>query len=286
MLEKASKAVFEDFYEVLRVLGQGNFACVLLCRDKRTDQLFAAKKMKKGPAADPKQYQYILRELRVMRCAMHPNVIHALDIFDTREEFTLVMKYYPGGTLASALERARRALTEDEARATLRDVLSGVRFLHAKRIVHRDIKLVNILVERPEFPFGVVLADFGLSNFLDWDNALSSAVGTPMFAAPEVIEGRDYGTEIDMWSTGIVFFALLTGEMPFQGDSEGLYDGILGVAGDEAWRGKLERFSPEARDLCLRLLDRDTATRITAIDAMDHPFFYMLEDKEPEPEKF
>mmetsp|Transcript_22707 Transcript_22707/g.60356 ORF Transcript_22707/g.60356 Transcript_22707/m.60356 type:complete len:214 (-) Transcript_22707:53-694(-) len=190
------------------------------------------------------------------------------------------MEYIPGGTLtdtvaATAKNYRTPGLPLDHARSALREILEGLRYLHALGIAHRDIKTDNVLIRATTPPFGCVLADFGLSNFVPKQDSLYSAVGSPVYSSPELVHGGEYDVSVDVWATGVLFHFMLTQSYPFEGRSLG----ELGenICSDTEWEEELRRKLPFAMpggiDLMRQMLRRDKKSRITAEDALEHPFF-------------
>lgn len=138
------------------MLGEGAFARVVMGLDRTTLQQYAVKVIEKQ-SDDAQGLEFIWRELNVMKAVNHPNIVRTYDIFDTRSRLYIVLEYMPGGTLADLLKHTGR-FTEAQARPVLRDILRGVAYLHSKSVVHRDLKLKNILCDRRELPVSVKLA--------------------------------------------------------------------------------------------------------------------------------
>lgn len=142
--------------ELGSLLGEGAFARVVMGLDRTTLQQYAVKVIEKQ-SDDAQGLEFIWRELNVMKAVNHPNIVRTYDIFDTRSRLYIVLEYMPGGTLADLLKHTGR-FTEAQARPVLRDILRGVNYLHSKSVVHRDLKLKNILCDRRELPVSVKLA--------------------------------------------------------------------------------------------------------------------------------
>jgi len=147
---------FRPSTELGSLLGEGAFARVVMGLDRTTLQQYAVKVIEKQ-SDDAQGLEFIWRELNVMKAVNHPNIVRTYDIFDTRTRLYIVLEYMPGGTLADLLKHTGR-FTEAQARPVLRDILRGVAYLHSKSVVHRDLKLKNILCDRRELPVSVKLA--------------------------------------------------------------------------------------------------------------------------------
>lgn len=276
-LQKAASRRIEDFYELGQSLGEGAFAKVVMGLDRSTLEKFAVKIIDKQ-SDDELGLQFVWRELNVMKSVNHPNIVRTYDIFDTKNRLYIVLEYMPGGTLGEILKKLGR-FTEDQARPILKDILEGVAYLHDKSIVHRDLKLKNILCETKEMPVRVKLADFGLANFVGVRTvskvALQSQVGSPHYVAPEVLREEPYGPVVDAWAVGIILHIMLTRRYPFAGETiqetlELVCRGRFSLQGPE-W----DRISEEAKHLLGALLTEDPNERITARNALAHPWFKM-----------
>jgi len=203
----------------------------------------------------------------------HPNIVRAVDIFDTSSRIAIVMQLYEGGTLLDVMQAATpAALPESHAAQCIRDILRGLRYLHRMKIVHRDLKPGNILCRSSTPPYSCVIADFGMSCFLDRELRHYSAVGTVPYMPPEMLasDPDKFGTSVDVWSTGVILFNLLTGCYPFSGDGDA--DTKRRILESDVWQLELDHMSPAAGDLLRRLLDRNPASRLGVDEALEHPF--------------
>lgn len=274
-LQKAANRRIEDYYELGQSIGEGAFAKVVMGLDRTTLEKFAVKIIEKQ-SDDELGQQFVWRELNVMKSVNHPNIVRTFDIFDTKNRLYLVLEYMPGGTLGEILKKVGR-FTEDQARKILADILNGVAYLHDKSIVHRDLKLKNILCENKEMPVRVKLADFGLANFVGVRTvskvALKSQVGSPHYVAPEVLREEPYGPVVDTWAVGVILHIMLTRRYPFAGETiqetlELVVQARFSLVGSE-W----DRISDKAKDLLQGLLREDPQERLSARDALAHPWF-------------
>jgi serine/threonine protein kinase len=274
--EQAAAAGFDAFYKRLGVIGRGHFSTVFLAVDRRTGEKFAVKVIKKDAKEAEKSRKFIRREVKVLSVTSHENLVGALDFFSHRGKPHIVLEYMPHGSLKDLIVRKTR-LEEGEARRIFRGILSGMAYLHAHKIVHRDMKPENVLLGgTPDAPVAK-LTDFGLSTFLSDGHKIYSTVGTPSYVSPELCAGVPYGTPADMWSCGVVLFFMLSGDRPFEGDTRSEMKACI-LRGrvtfpEEGFR----RVGQNARRLVLRLLDMDQATRITAGQALVHPWLAQTE---------
>lgn len=277
-LQKAANRRIQDYYELGQSLGEGAFAKVVMGLDRSTLEKFAIKIIQKQ-SDDELGKEFVWRELNVMKSVNHPNIVRTYDIFDTKNHLYIVLEYM-GGTLGDILQKVGK-FSETQAKRILADILNGVAYLHDQSIVHRDLKLKNILCDRKEMPVRVKLADFGLANFVGVRTvskvALKSQVGSPHYVAPEVLREEPYGPVVDTWAVGVILHIMLTRRYPFAGDT--IQDTLelvvrcrLSLLGSE-W----DRISDDAKSLLKGLLREDPQDRLSARDALAHPWFADLE---------
>mmetsp|Transcript_8640 Transcript_8640/g.17507 ORF Transcript_8640/g.17507 Transcript_8640/m.17507 type:complete len:400 (+) Transcript_8640:2123-3322(+) len=218
-LTRAASRDVLDFYELGDLLGEGGFAKVVRGKDRETGETFAVKIIAKQ-SSDEEEMDFLARELNIMKRVRHPNVIRTYDIFDSKKSLHIVLEFMEAGTLHEIFQK-KRPFSEEQAQSVLREIMQGVEYLHGRNIVHRDLKLKNILCRSLSFPLGCKLADFGLSNFVGARTMskviLQSQVGSPHYVAPEVLKGGLYGPAVDIWSVGVIAHVLLTGKYPFAG---------------------------------------------------------------------
>lgn len=270
-LKAASVKSIKDYYAFVRTLGEGHFGMVLLAKDRRTREKFAVKVIKKQHT-EMRSMTLIQRELAILRLVNHPNIVRLYDLFDTEDKLYFVLEYMPGGALYQVLSSDEDHFSEKRASFIIKDILHGLVYLHAKGIVHRDVKPENILTTAPRWPFHSKLADFGLSNFLGNADALVSKVGTPYFCAREVVTNESYGSKADLWSLGVVAYEMLSGRKPFEGSHTksvlyAILDGRWGFSSPE-W----DHISNEAKHFISSLICIDVNRRLSAADALQHPW--------------
>ncbi|KAJ3092117.1 hypothetical protein HK102_010542 [Quaeritorhiza haematococci] len=207
--KEPESALRKKFYRIKKKLGQGTFGVVKEAVDIRTNETVAIKSIKKRALEDsPGQREMVEREIEILKRIQHPNVISMKDFFETKEKYYLVFELATGGELFDRISQ-RGKFTERDAAWIIFQILNAIAFLHDHDIVHRDLKPENILYKNNSPDSPVMIADFGVSNFVQGDMLLNTMCGSPGYAAPEVIKRSGHGKPADLWSVGIITFTFL-----------------------------------------------------------------------------
>ncbi|KAI9187971.1 Serine/threonine-protein kinase [Blastocladiella emersonii ATCC 22665] len=257
-----------DQYTFGKTLGQGSMGKVKLATDECGNK-FAVKIIPRSGQLTNEDDQTaetrVLREASVLFLLNHPNIVRMADAIVTDTHFYLVMEYVDGPQLLDHVV-ANGRLPERDAVRLARSLLSAVAYCHAHHIVHRDLKIENILLTRDGH---LKLVDFGLSNFYDPASQLHTFCGSLYFASPELISAHPYtGPEVDVWSLGVILYVLVTARVPFDAPTlPQLHARIR--RGEVHFPGFLSR---ELVDLLRRMLTVDPARRIPMADVLAHPW--------------
>uniref|UniRef100_A0A8C2L7M3 protein kinase C n=1 Tax=Cyprinus carpio TaxID=7962 RepID=A0A8C2L7M3_CYPCA len=216
----------EDF-NCISVLGRGHFGKVLLAEFRRTGKLSAIKALKKGDVVTRDEVDSLMCEKRIfetINVSRHPFLVNLYGCFQTPDHVCFVMEYSPGGDLMTHIHN--NVFSERQTRFYSACVLLGLEFLHQNRIVYRDLKLDNLLMDSDGF---VRIADFGLcKEGMGHGDRTSTFCGTPEFLAPEVLTDSTYTRAVDWWGLGVLIYEMLVGESPFPGDDEEeVFDSIV-----------------------------------------------------------
>uniref|UniRef100_A0A8C7VPK2 non-specific serine/threonine protein kinase n=1 Tax=Oncorhynchus mykiss TaxID=8022 RepID=A0A8C7VPK2_ONCMY len=196
-------------YRLLKTIGKGNFAKVKLARHILTGR------EKISYLLNFLSFQ-LFREVRIMKILNHPNIVKLFEVIETEKTLYLVMEYASGGEVFDYLV-AHGRMKEKEARAKFRQIVSAVQYCHQKKIVHRDLKAENLLLDAD---MNIKIADFGFSNEFTMGSKLDTFCGSPPYAAPELFQGKKYdGPEVDVWSLGVILYTLVSGSLPFDGQN-------------------------------------------------------------------
>lgn len=270
-LKKSAASGVDDFYKFGDVLGEGAFAKVKLAIDRETGDKAAVKIIRKH-GYDPREMEYILREMDIMKSVSHPNIVNTIDIFDSPTHLHIVLEYMAGGELFDIIADAG-SFTEQKAAQVTRDVIKGIQYLHMHDIVHRDIKPENVLCVSKSWPLQVKIADFGLADFSqdgEINTAASSMIGTPGYVAPEVVNRQKYGTAVDMWAVGVLLYIMLSGKMPFYGRDDHACLQMISKGKYSLPEREWSKISDDAKSLVKGLLQLDSNKRLTANAALQH----------------
>ncbi|CAL8083509.1 unnamed protein product [Calicophoron daubneyi] len=198
-------------YKLIRTLGRGNFAKVKLAEHVSTGRQVAVKVIDKTQLNRASLLK-LFREVKIMKMLNHPNIVRLYEVIESERHVYLVMEYAPNGEVFDYLVTNGK-MKEKEARAKFRQLVSAVEYCHWKKIVHRDLKAENLLLDKD---YNIKLADFGFSNFYDGEHKLDTFCGSPPYAAPELFQGQKYfGPEVDVWSLGVILYTLVSGSLPF-----------------------------------------------------------------------
>ncbi|KAM9447045.1 calcium/calmodulin-dependent protein kinase (CaM kinase) II beta 1 isoform 13-T13 [Clarias gariepinus] len=262
---------FTDEYQLYEELGKGAFSVVRRCVKLCTGQEYAAKiiNTKKLSARD---HQKLEREARICRLLKHPNIVRLHDSISEEGFHYLLFDLVTGGELFEDIV-AREYYSEADASHCIQQILEAVLHCHQMGVVHRDLKPENLLLASKCKNAAVKLADFGLAIEVQGDQqAWFGFAGTPGYLSPEVLRKEAYGKPVDIWACGVILYILLVGYPPFwDEDQHKLYQQIKAGAYDfpsPEW----DTVTPEAKNLINQMLTINPAKRITAQEALKHPW--------------
>lgn len=264
----------EDHYDIGEELGAGAFGKVVKATHKQSQSLRAIKILQKPHIHDYRTFQ---TELDLLRALDHPHVIRVFEAFESDLFCYLVTDYCEGGELLRKLVEQGH-FAEAEAAAYMRQIISAVAFCHSRGICHRDLKPDNCLFLTQSPDSDIKLIDFGLGQRVDEEELMFAALGTPYYIAPEVVEGS-YDVKADCWSLGVMLYLMLSGTPPFDGkNNEEILSRVkTGYFSFKALRG----VSETAKDLIAQLLRKDPALRLSAHEALSHPWLSCSSPRTP-----
>ncbi|XP_076174067.1 calcium/calmodulin-dependent protein kinase II isoform X26 [Ptiloglossa arizonensis] len=267
---------FSDNYDLKEELGKGAFSVVRRCVQKSTDHEFAAKiiNTKKLTARD---FQKLEREARICRKLQHPNIVRLHDSIQEENYHYLVFDLVTGGELFEDIV-AREFYSEADASHCIQQILESVNHCHHNGVVHRDLKPENLLLASKVKGAAVKLADFGLAIEVQGDaQAWFGFAGTPGYLSPEVLKKEPYGKPVDIWACGVILYILLVGYPPFwDEDQHRLYAQIKAGSYDYP-SPEWDTVTPEAKNLINQMLTVNPSKRITAHEALKHPWICQRE---------
>nr|CBN81491.1 Myosin light chain kinase, smooth muscle [Dicentrarchus labrax] len=263
-----TKHKVKDHYSVHEKLGVGKFGQVFRLSHKETGQVCAGKFYR---ARTSKEKDAARKEIELMNCLHHPKLVQCLAAYDTRSEMVMVMEYIAGGELFERIVDDNFEHTEPTSARYMQQILEAMQYVHKQNIVHLDLKPENIVcVDTTGTRIKII--DFGLASKLEESKPLMVMHGTPEFVAPEVINYEPVGLETDMWSIGVICFILLSGESPFQGNSDAETLALVTSACYEFDQESFEDISDQAKDFISSLLKKDRRCRLSCVGALAHPW--------------
>lgn len=282
--EKVTGDLVHQRYKFGKVLGQGSSATVYEGVHKRSKAEVAIKVIKKN--GDMNDDESMATELDILKMVHHRYILNCHELFETPQCIWVVMELIRGGELLELLIEGG-VYTERDASRAMKQAFLAISYLHSQGIVHRDLKLQNLLLTEKERTSDLKVCDFGLSaqipreHMKDWGDkdkvkgyrGLSDKWGTPQYFAPEMLQ-KAYGPQVDMWALGVVLFQLLVGRLPFNAQSnselfrqiERSHDHLRRLFEMAEWR----HVSPHAKDLVVKLLEPDPHKRLNADEALEH----------------
>lgn len=260
--------VLHGKYELGRHLGHGTFAKVYHARNIQTGKSVAMKVVGKEKVIKVGMMEQVKREISVMKMVQHQNIVKLDEVMASKTKIYFAMELVRGGELFEKIAKGK--LKEDVARNYFHQLISAVDFCHSRGVYHRDLKPENLLLDEEG---NLKVTDFGLSAFTDHlrqDGLLHTTCGTPAYVAPEVIGKKGYdGAKADIWSCGVILYALLAGFLPFQDDN------IMAMY-RKIYRGDFKCppwFSSDARRLITKMLDPNPNSRISISKIMQSSWF-------------
>mmetsp|Transcript_2519 Transcript_2519/g.3707 ORF Transcript_2519/g.3707 Transcript_2519/m.3707 type:complete len:361 (-) Transcript_2519:172-1254(-) len=256
-------------YKLIGDLGSGNYSVVKLGLDVTNNQEVAIKCTKRIALSQDDEEAHFT-EVKILGTLNHPNIVKMHAFYEENTHYYMVMEVLKGGELFDRIVK-KQFYSEKQARDVLMVLLEAVKYIHDRNIAHRDLKPENLLLVSKDDDALLKVADFGFARIVD-ENKLASQCGTPGYVAPEILTGVSYGIEVDIWSVGVIMYILLGGYPPFHDENKTqlfkkIKKGIV-VFHSQYW----DHVSFDAKDLISRMLTLDVSRRITAAQALEHPW--------------
>jgi len=222
---------------------------------------------------DESAWKKVQLEISILEKLKHPNIVRLFEIFESEKHMLYVSELCVGGDLLTYV-RKRRRLKESLAKYLFLQIIDGLRYMHSKGILHRDVKLDNILLDDTG---KLKICDFGVSRFTKPGQLMTEQCGTPAYIAPEILRGQGYtGFAVDIWSAGVVLYAMIYGSVPFKGNGiQEMHPYIIAgdyKLGDEA--------SDSAKDLMKKILNVDETRRLTIDEILEHEWMQNIKPKD------
>ena len=256
-----------DDYEILSILGEGTFGVVRLGKNKETGERVAIKILEKKKIVNKDDAERVDREIEILKRIKHINIVKVMNIESDPERIYIIMEFCQNGELFCHIVE-KQQLDEQEAAYFYYQLINGLECLHYNGIVHRDLKPENLLISKDEL---LKIIDFGLSNyFTSKSPLLATPCGSPCYASPEMVSGKKYdGFSIDIWSTGIILYAMLCGYLPYEDtDNEVLFQKITSCDTEFP-----DDISSDGIDLMKKIMVPEPKDRITLPEVKKHKFY-------------
>ncbi|KAL6539758.1 cyclin-dependent serine/threonine protein kinase [Orobanche hederae] len=266
---------FSSCYEIGEEMGRGHFGYTCSAKRKKGSlkgQDVAVKVIPKSKMTTAIAIEDVRREVKMLRSLTgHKNLVQFYDAYEDEDNVYVVMELCKGGELLDHILSSGGKYSEEDAKVVIVQILSVVAYFHLQGVVHRDLKPENFLFASKDEHSPLKAIDFGLSDYVKPDERLNDIVGSAYYVAPEVLH-RSYGTEADMWSIGVIAYILLCGSRPFWSRTEsGIFRAIL--KGDPSFdESPWPCLSLDAVDFVKQLLNKDYRKRLTAAQALSHPW--------------
>ena len=268
-------------YKPTKVLGSGSFGCVYEAKNTTFGNKVAMKVIKKDKENELDE-QEIRNEINILKQLSHPNIVKIYEFYISENHYYIITEFCKEGELFSYI---KNKYSERQLAVLFYQVFSGLWYLHENKIIHRDIKLENIMIDGKEKDkttgeelFWAKIIDFGTAKLFEKNKKEKDVVGSSYYIAPEVLK-QNYNEKCDTWSVGVILYMTLVGRAPFDGkDDEEIIYRINSVDYNKN-EPRLVKHSPEVRDLVSHLLDKNIERRYSAKEALNHPWFTKFEGR-------
>jgi len=260
---------FKSRYTLGDDLGSGAYSVVKSASSKVGNHKVAVKIVTRKNL-DKEDEKGLRQEVEILKAMKHSNIVQCYDFFEEPDKFYVVLEYLEGGELFDRIVK-KVSYNEKEARDTVFLVISAIKYCHDRNVVHRDLKPENLLLKTKTDDFDIKIADFGFA-IQTKDSGLQTQCGTPNYIAPEILEKKPYGKPVDMWSIGVITYILLGGYPPFYNDNQSKLFAIIKKGQYEFHKNYWGNISNEAKDFIRGLLTLDASKRLSANEALAHPW--------------
>ena len=268
----------EKIYHKEQILGTGAFGEVWLVKHKDLRKNFAMKLIKKRKNK-PEEEKEILNEIQILKNLDHPKILKILDFFSTSQLYYIITEYCPDGELFNEIIKVGK-FDEGQSAFIMNQIFKAITYCHSKNIIHRDLKPENIMITDRERNgcLQVKIIDFGTAKISEKGQSENRYVGSSYYMAPEVMK-RKYNEKCDLWSCGVIMYILLSGRPPFDGNDDDEILSNVKIGEYDLKSYPFPTLSDECKDLIKKLLTYEPDKRISASDALKHPWFKTAEFK-------
>ena len=270
----------EQDYKKLKLLGEGFFSTVYEVQNRITDIMRAMKAIKKNSEIKQDEKE-IINEINILKTIDHPNIVKIFEFYSNSQNYSIIMEYCKGGQLYEEI-RNKAPFDEEYTAYVMYQIFSAINYCHGMNIIHRDLKPENILIvnryKNNYYP-NVKICDFGMAKMIHKNQDENKFVGTIYYVAPEVIQ-KKYNEKCDLWSCGVIMYIMLSRKPPFGGEGANEIMANIQKGTLDLESHPFDTISENAKDLIRKLLTRDVKKRISAQEALNHPWFKELKSKE------
>ena len=269
-----------DDYKRLNYLGEGSYATVYCVENRITGSKRAMKVISKGDNCNDEDDKEITNEINILRTLDHPNILKIFEFYSSKESYSIVTELCQGGELFQEIID-RGPFDENYSAYVMFQILSAINYCHKMKIIHRDLKPENILIiERDSNGMPrIKIADVGTSKIVEKGHVQRKLVGSSYYIAPEVLK-KHYDEKCDLWSCGVIMYILLSGRPPFPGDNDREIMDNVAKGKYDLNHSPFDKVSDSAKDLIKKLLVMDPRSRISAQEALNHPWFKEKKSRE------
>ena len=276
-----SKTDAEHDYKKLQILGEGTFSTVYEAQNRITDIMRAMKIIKRQKHSSEQEKREIINEINILKTMDHPNIVKIFEFYSNKDSYSIIMEYCRGGQLVSEI-KSYGPFDEKYTAYVMYQIFSAINYCHNMNIIHRDLKPENILIvsknKSNNYP-NIKIGDFGMSKVVEKNAIQNLVVGTIYYVAPEVIK-KKYNEKCDIWSCGVIMYVLLTKKPPFNGEMTEEIIASIEKGEYDLKSSPFDKISNNALDLIQKLLNKDVEKRISAQEALNHPWFKEQQSRE------
>ena len=270
----------DEDYKKVKFLGEGSFASVYSVENKITGEIRAMKIINKSASCSIEDDKEIFNEINILRTMDHPNILKIFEFYSNKESYSIVTELCSGGELFQEIIE-KGPFNEKYCAYVMYQIFSAINYCHKMHILHRDLKPENILIakrDKNDFPL-VKICDFGTSKMFEKGTVQKKLVGSSYYIAPEVLK-KHYDEKCDIWSCGVIMYILLSGRPPFAGDSDKEIMEKVRIGKYDLEEPPFDKLSSSGKDLIKKLMIMDPKKRISAQEALNHPWFKENRSKE------